>query len=273
MDQLIDAIKEKQNPCIVGLDSNFDDLPLSLQQDNVCEAILAFNKKIIDAVYDIVPAIKIQLAFYEQYQHDGIKVFEQTIIYAKQKKLLVIVDGKRNDVPNTSRIYSTTYLKTYDADYLTVNPYLGTNSILPFIEDCKKYAKGVFILVKTSNESDIQNLETKNGKVYEEVAKKVNEWGKDLIGKYEYSSIGAVVAGDVALRQLMPNTYFLIPGYGAQGTTARDVIPYFNKDGLGAMISSSRAIIYASSDINFAEEARKKAIEMRDDVNRELNVG
>lgn len=305
IDTLIERIKEKNNPSVIGLDTRIEYVPdyikeqaFKQQGENIkgaTEAILAFNKKLIDAVYDLVPAVKPQLAYYEMYGLDGIGVYQETIKYAKSKGLLVITDGKRNDIGSTAEAYSSAYLgkvrisdticeTVFDSDAVTVNPYLGYDSIKPFIDDCKKYSKGIFILVKTSNKSSgqLQDILTYQGKsLYEYVAEYVEEWGKPLIGKYGYSSIGAVVGATYPnqakiLRKIMPHAYILVPGYGAQGGTAMDATHSFNADGLGALVNASRSVICAyRSDMwknvydekRFDEAARAEVIRMRDDIN------
>ena len=256
IDNLIEKIKEKNNPTVIGLDPRYDMIPNCIKnkysQDlkGVSEAIIEFNKDLIDAVYDIVPAVKPQIAFYEMFGVHGIEAFEETCKYAKSKGMVVIADMKRGDIGTTAEAYSkaaigrTTigeeFQKIFDVEFVTVNPYLGTDGIKPFIEDCKKYGKGIFVLVKTSNKSsgELQDLETKDGeKIYEKVAKLVNEWGKDLIGESGYSSISAVVGATYPeqlkeLREKMPHSYFLIPGYGAQGGKAEDIALGFDEKGL-----------------------------------------
>jgi len=305
IDNLIDRIKEKKNPSVVGLDPRIEYVPqfirekaFSLYGENLegaSQSILEFNKSIIDAVYDIVPAVKLQVACYEMYGLHGLMVFYKTIRYAKTKGLLVIADGKRNDICSTAQAYSSAFLgkteincnkyeEAFDVDALTVNPFLGYDGIKPFIEDCRKYGKGIFILVKTSNKSSgqIQDLLTYQGKsVYEILAEYVEEWGKDLIGKYGYSSVGAVVGATYPnqakiLRNIMKHAYILVPGYGAQGGTARDAAHSFGRNGLGAIVNASRSIMCAyRSDTwssaygeeKFAEAARAEAIKMRDEIN------
>ncbi len=305
IDKLIEAVKEKNNPSVIGLDPKIEYVPSFIKEKafkeyganlkGVAEAILGFNKKIIDAVYDIVPAVKPQLAYYEMYGLEGLRVFDETVRYAKEKGLIVIVDGKRNDIGTTAEAYSSAYLgKTkiddsieeavFDADALTVNPYLGIDGIKPFIEDCKKYKKGIFMLVKTSNKSSgqIQDLLTQYDKsIYEIIAQYVEEWGKPLRGEHGYSSIGAVVGATYPnqakiLRKIMKHAYILVPGYGAQGGTARDVAHNFNGDGLGAIVNASRSIMCAYqseewkntfSEEKFDEASRAEAIRMRDDLN------
>jgi len=305
IDNLIDTIKEKKNPSVVGLDPRIEYVPrfirekaFSLYGENLkgaCESILEFNKRIIDAVYDIVPAVKLQVAYYEMYGLYGLTVFMETIKYAKEKGLLVIADGKRNDIGSTAEAYSSAFLgrtgiscnkseTVFDVDALTVNPFLGYDGVKPFIEDCQKYGKGVFILVKTSNKSSgqIQDLLTYHGKsIYEILAEYVEDWGKNLVGKYGYSSVGAVVGATYpnqakVLRNIMKHAYILVPGYGAQGGTARDAAHSFGRDGLGAIVNASRSIMcaYQSDTWNstyceerFAEAARAEAIKMRDEIN------
>ncbi len=256
IDNLIEKIKEKNNPTVIGLDPRYDMIPNCIKnkygQDlkGVADAIIEFNKDLIDAVYDIIPAVKPQIAFYEMFGVEGIRAFEETCKYAKSKDLVVIADMKRGDIGTTAEAYSNAaigrttigeeFQKIFDVEFVTVNPYLGTDGIKPFVEDCKKYGKGIFVLVKTSNKSsgELQDLETKDGeKIYEKVAKLVNEWGKDLIGENGYSSISAVVGATYPeqlkeLREKMPHSYFLIPGYGAQGGKAADIALGFDENGI-----------------------------------------
>ena len=237
MDLLIDKIKEKNNPTVMGLDPRYEMLPECIKSKygkdvkSVCEGILEYNKNLIDATFDIIPAVKPQIAFYEMFGIEGIKCFKETCKYAKEKGLIVIADIKRGDIGTTAAGYSNAYLgKTlvgdteesfYDIDWVTVNPYLGIDGVKPFIEDCKKYNKGIFVLVKTSNKSsgELQDLKLEDGKtVYEKVAELVNTWGEDLIGEYGYSQIASVVGATYPaqikeLREIMPKSYFLIPGY------------------------------------------------------------
>ena len=246
IDNLINKIKEKNNPTVMGLDPRYDMIPESVKNkyDNTLEgiskAILEYNKELIDNTYDIIPAVKPQLAFYEMFGIEGMKAFKETCKYAKEKGMIVIADAKRGDIGSTAKGYSNAYLgetpvgqdsKTAfdNIDFITLNPYLGTDSIKPFVEDCIKYDKGIFILVKTSNPSsgELQDLKLENGKtVYEHVACLVEEWGQDLRGEYGYSSVAAVVGATYPeqlkeIRQKAPHTYFLIPGYGAQRRKGR----------------------------------------------------
>jgi len=296
-DRLLDAIDSKKNPSIIGLDSDFARIPAFLREgfksrfaDKFAAAgncILGFNKTIIDAVHDIVPGVKIQSAFYEQYGPAGCRAFLETAKYAKGKGLIVIGDVKRSDIGNTSKAYSSAYLGKvplfgsaqpgYDLDGVTVNPYLGSDGIRPFLEDCEKYGKGIFVLVKTSNPSsgEVQDLVSGGKKIYESVAGLVNGWGKGIVGKRGYSSVGAVVAatcpGEAAgLRKMMPRAIFLVPGYGAQGGSALDVVQDFNSDGYGAVIHSARGVIFAYQNRNKEEEfgtaAREVAVKMREEI-------
>ncbi len=240
IDKLIDKIKQMDNPTVIGLDPRYDMLPKCITDkydktiQGACKAILEFNKALIDATYNIIPAVKPQVAFYEMFGVEGMEVFAKTCQYAKQKGMIVIADAKRGDIGSTATGYSNAYLgKTpllekeeavFDVDFVTINPYLGFDGIKPFIEDAKKYGKGVFIIDKTSNPSsgELQDLKLENGKtIYEEVAILIENWGEELRGKYGYSSISSVVGATYpeqlkTLRSLAPHTFFLIPGYGAQ---------------------------------------------------------
>lgn len=298
IDVLIDKIREKKNPSVVGLDPKLEYVPKFIKDkyfreyNNIVEAaaksILCFNKMLIDELHDIIPAVKPQSAYYEMYGYEGVKVLYETIKYAKEKGLYVITDVKRNDIGSTAKAYSSAYLgKTeingtsesiFDTDSITVNPYLGTDGIEPFIEDCQRYNKSIFILVKTSNKSsgELQDLICQNEYVYEKVALLVKKWGDSFRGVSGYSNIGAVVGAtypEIAkkLRKIMPHTYFLVPGYGAQGAGAEDVEVCFNPDGLGAIVNSSRKIMcaYINNNIDehdFAKAARDEAIKMRDEI-------
>lgn len=302
MDRLISKVKETNNPTVMGLDPRYDMIPESIRAkysqdiEGACRSILEFNKGLIDSVYDIVPAVKPQIAFYEMFGIEGIKVFNETCKYAKQKGMVVIADVKRGDIGSTAAGYSNAYLgKTpieqekvsiYDVDFVTVNPYLGIDGVKPFIDDCKEYGKGIFILVKTSNKSsgELQDLKLENGKtIYEKVAELVNSWGEDLVGEYGYSSVGAVVGATYPiqikeLREIMPKTYFLIPGYGAQGGKAEDIALGF-KDGIGGIVNASRSLMAAYksdrwkdkySEKEFGKATRAEAIRMRDELNKEI---
>lgn len=303
VDRLIEKIGKLNNPAIVGLDPRPEYIPEFIKKRVVKEcgsgilgttgAIVEFNKKIIDAVCDITPAVKPQLAYYEIYGPEGMSAFARTCSYARKKGMLVIADGKRNDIGTTAKAYSEAYLgnkdvggsgtTVYDIDALTVNPYLGYDGIKPFVEDCMKNGKGIFILVKTSNKTSgqLQDLVLHDGKhVYEKVAEMVNEWGSAAIGENGYSSIGAVVGATYPgqariLRKIMKSAYILVPGYGAQGGSAADAVQSFNDDGLGAVVNSSRNVMCAwklenwrnrYNEESFDAAAREEVIRMRDDL-------
>lgn len=306
IDKLIEKIEKLQNPTVVGLDPRLNFIPEYIKEKAyeshgktpvaAAEAFLQFNKTIIDAIYDLVPAVKPQIAMYEQYGFEGIKAYIDTIKYAKNKGLMVIGDIKRGDITSTAKAYADghigrvevegEYHEIYKEDSITLNPYLGYDSIEPYMDHCKNYNKGLFILVKTSNPNsgEIQDLEVEGEKLYERVGKMVDKWGQALIGERGYSSIGAVVGAThpqqaEKLRGIMPNTYFLVPGYGAQGATAKDLKGYFNKDGLGAIINSSRGIIAAHkteeyqlkfTEKEFAMAAREAVIAMKKDLHQVL---
>lgn len=303
MDKLIDKIKQMDNPTVIGLDPRYNMIPECITKKydktikGACEAILEFNKQLIDATYDIIPAVKPQIAFYEMFGTDGIEVFSKTCKYAKEKGMIVIADIKRGDIGSTAEGYSNAYLgKTplenieeaiFDVDFVTLNPYLGIDGIKPFIEDCKKYGKGVFIIDKTSNPSsgELQDLKLENGKtIYEEVASLIENWGEDLRGEYGYSSVSSVVGATYpeqlqSLRKLAPHTFFLIPGYGAQGGKAEDIALGFDKNGIGGIINASRSLMCAyKKDIwkekyteeEFAKATREEAIRMKDELNNAI---
>ena len=304
MDRLIDKIKETNNPTVIGIDPKYDMIPECIKNkyeqnmEGVAKAIEEFNKALIDATFDIIPAVKINIAFYEMYGLEGMKVFEETCKYAKEKGMLVMADIKRGDIGSTSKAYSNAFLgrtqigekeeKIYDVDFVTLNPYMGIDSVKPFIEDCKKYNKGAFIIVKTSNPSsgDLQDLKLENGEeAYTRVAKLGEEWGEDLRGKYGYSSISAVVGATYPkqlkdLRKTAPHTFFLIPGYGAQGGKAEDIALGFDSNGIGGIVNSSRGLMCAyKSDLwkdkyteeRFAEATRQEAIRMRNELNNAIS--
>jgi orotidine-5'-phosphate decarboxylase len=309
-DKLLDKIDKKRNPCVVGLDPIVEKLPRQLLKGNSTEdvalAFKNFNFEIIDAIHDLVPAVKPQVAFYEKYSYEGFKTFKETVDYAKSKGLIVIEDGKRNDIGSTSEAYAQGHLgkvktlsskkSSLDLDLLTVNPYLGTDGLTPFIKVCEEYNKGIFILVKTSNPSsgELQdrytqitdterselsrlglNIDNNQTQLYNLVALQVNKYAQKIKGKRGYSSIGAVVGATYpeqakTLRKIMPDSIFLVPGYGAQGGDAKDLTNCFNDDGYGAIVNSSRGIIFAYEKHNepekFAEHARKATISMIEDI-------
>lgn len=294
IDRLIEKIIQMQNPTCVGLDTDFGYLPDEMREGvttfkGVAEKITEFNKNIIDEVCDVVPAVKVQVAYYEQYGCDGMKAFYDTVNYAKSKGLIVIGDCKRNDIGSTAKCYSTAYLgatdingeiiNAYPMDMLTVNGYLGTDGIQPFVEDIKAYDKGIFVLVKTSNPSsgELQNLKLESGEyVYEKMGKLVENWGKDCVGKYGYSDVGAVVGAThpeeaERLRKQLKHTFFLIPGYGAQGGNAQMLQCCFDERGLGGIVNNSRGIICAYkkpayAGMGYAQASRAACIDMQKDL-------
>ena len=299
IDILIDKIKETGNPTVMGLDPRYEMLPECIKSKygtdvkSVCEGILEYNKALIDATYDIVPAVKPQIAFYEMFGLEGMKCFKETCKYAKEREMVVIADIKRGDIGTTAAGYSNAYLgkivvgekeeSVDDIRYVNVNPYLGIDGVKPFIDDCKKYNKGIFVLVKTSNKSsgELQDLKLEDGRtIYEKVAELVNSWGEELIGEYGYSSVSSVVGATYPvqikeLREIMPKSYFLIPGYGAQGGKTEDIALGF-KDGLGGIVNASRSLMCAYksdrwkdtySDSEYAQATRAEAIRMRDELN------
>lgn len=300
IDLLIEKIRETKNPSVVGLDTCVDYLPQEMQDKitslaDVCAALTEFNKNIVDSICDIVPAVKVQVAYYEMYGIEGMRAFANTLSYAKSKGMITIADIKRNDIGSTASAYSRAYIgknkfcgqeiTPFQSDFITVNGYLGTDGIKPFVDDAKQYDKGAFILVKTSNPSsgDLQNKILQNGNaVFEEMAEFVCLWGKDLQGKYGYSDIGAVVgathkAEAELLRKKFPSLFFLVPGYGAQGATAEDVSVNFDKNGLGAIVNSSRGILCAYKKeaykgMTYFEAARQASIDMRDDLTKYINL-
>ena len=305
IDLLIDKIKETNNPTVMGLDPRYDMIPECIKNKygkavkSVCEGILEYNKALIDSTYDIVPAVKPQIAFYEMFGIEGMKCFKETCKYAKEKGMIVIADIKRGDIGTTAQGYSNAYLgetlvgetyeSFYDIDWVTVNPYLGIDGIKPFIEDAKKYNKGMFILVKTSNKSsgELQDLKLEDGKtVYEKVAELVSLWGEELVGEYGYSSVSAVVGATYPeqlkiLRSIMKSSYFLIPGYGAQGGKAEDIALGFDENGLGGIVNASRSLMCAYKsdrwkdefkDEEYAKATRAEAIRMRDELNQAIKI-
>lgn len=304
-DKLILQIIKKGNPVCAGLDPQIEYMPYFLRdkfhkkygdtKEAVAEMFFEFNKNIIDAVYDLVPAVKLNIAFYEKYSWQGIKCFEDTITYAHSKKLIVIEDAKRNDTENTSLAYAEGALgkvklikkkvKGYNADSIVVNPYMGADTVKPFLKICRAYDKGIFILVKTSNQSSgqLQDLIAGGKTIYEIIGEKASEWGQNLIGKKGYSSVGMVVGATypdqaILLRKNNPRMIFLVPGYGTQGADSKNIKYYFNRDGLGAIINSSRAIDYAYLDnkkINekkYAEASRLATKKMIKDIASRISI-
>ncbi|MCC8082445.1 MAG: orotidine-5'-phosphate decarboxylase [Lachnospiraceae bacterium] len=300
IDRLIEKIKKTGAPIVVGLDPMLSYVPEYIQKKSFAEygetlegaadAVWNFNREIIDATYDLIPAVKPQVAMYEQFGVEGMRAFQRTVAYCHEKDLVVIGDVKRGDIGSTSAAYAAGHLgsvqvgsRTYapfDEDFITVNPYLGTDGIKPFADVCKEKKKGLFILVKTSNPSsgEFQDRLIDGKPLYEHVAEKVAAWGADCMGD-SYSQIGAVVGATYpeigkALRKVMPKSFILVPGYGAQGGKGKDLVHYFNEDGLGAIVNSSRGIIAAYRQDayarfgaeNFADASRQAVIDMIEDI-------
>lgn len=294
-DRLIERIIELQNPTCVGLDTSFDYLPDDMRAgakdfSDVAERIFYFNKKLVNTLCDIVPSVKVQIAYYEMYGAEGLKAYRETLSYAAEKGLVVIADAKRNDIGSTAACYSRAFLgetsvegarfSAFPSDYVTVNGYLGTDGIVPFVEDCKERDKGIFVLVKTSNPSsgELQNLLLENGTpVYEYMGGLVEKWGESTVGKYGYSAVGAVVGAThpeeaARLRKKLPHTFFLIPGYGAQGGSAEMLRCCFGKDGLGGVVNNSRGILcaYKKTGGTYYEAARAAAVAMQKDLSEAI---
>lgn len=302
IDTLVKNIQKTSAPVVVGLDPMLSYVPEHICKTafdeygetlaGAAEAIWQFNKGIVDAVYDLIPAVKPQIAMYEQFGIEGIQAFKKTVDYCKAKGLVVIGDVKRGDIGSTSEAYAVGHLgkvavgsKVYsgfDEDFATVNPYLGTDGIKPFVNVCNEENKGIFVLVKTSNPSsgEFQDRLIDGKPLYEIVGEMVDQWGTDVIGESGYSAVGAVVGATYpemgkVLRAIMPKAYILVPGYGAQGGKASDLVHYFNEDGLGAIVNSSRGIIAAYKQEKYsrfgaeayADASRQAVIDMIEDIN------
>ncbi len=283
-DRLVDAVRKKASPCVVGLDPRIDLMPDfiksgrgSLSRTSACSIISDFHELVLDAVADLVPAVKPQLAFYEQYGLGGLEAYENTGNAARERGLLVIADGKRNDISSTAEAYATAFLSdsAFYSDSMTVTPYLGRDSLEPFVKACAQHAKGLFVVLKTSNpgSQDFQDqpLESSGRPLYESIAAIIEDLGKDLIGESGYSSIGAVVGATFPeegrrLRSLMPHAIILVPGYGAQGGSAKSAAVCFHENGLGAVVSSSRGITYAYGDPGISSPAFVQTV--RDNTRR-----
>lgn len=297
-DRLIEKIAEMKNPTVVGLDPKLDYVPEYIKAEAfekhgktleaAAEAILTFNKMIIDEIHDVAPAIKPQAAYYEMYGWQGVKTLKETIDYAKSKGMFVITDGKRNDIGATMEAYAAAHLgvtavdgeeiEAFGADALTVNGYLGTDGISPLLNICKARDKGIFVLVKTSNKSsgELQDRKIEDKTVCAVMGEMCEKWGKDDIGKYGYSAVGAVVGATYPqqleeMRNQLPHTFFLVPGYGAQGGGAAGVAKAFDKNGLGAIVNSSRAVMCAyktegCDEKDFAKAARREVLRMKEDI-------
>lgn len=269
IDSLIEEIKYKKCPCIVGIDPEWSKIPdcYKISVKSEAEAILIWAKDVIDAVADIVPAVKLQMAFFEVFGAEGISVHQQVVKYAHGKGLLVVDDSKRNDIGNTAKAYAYAHLAKdgpINADFLTVSPFLGTDGIAPFVDAAIHEEKGIFILVKTSNPGSVEISEATNihgEKIRDWLANHINNIGKACLGKLGYSGIGAVVGATFPheaqqIRSIMKNNFFLVPGFGAQGGGVEDVISCFNEDGLGAVISSSRGVLYKYLEIAEFDNSR-----------------
>lgn len=302
INQLVANIKKTNAPVVVGLDPMLGYVPAHILDKAIKEqgesleaagqAIWEYNKGIVDAVYDLIPAVKPQIAMYEQFGIPGLQAFQKTVNYCKEKGLVVIGDVKRGDIGSTSTAYAighlggvkvgSTVCRGFDEDFITVNPYLGTDGVKPFVDICREEKKGIFVLVKTSNPSsgELQDKIIEGRPLYEIVGDYVAQWGSDCVGECGYSAVGAVVGATYPemgriLRGIMPKSYILVPGYGAQGGTADSLRPYFNEDGLGAIVNSSRGIIcaykqekYASfGGENYADASRQAVLDMIADIN------
>ena len=298
LDRLMEKIVETQNPTVVGLDPKLDYVPEYIKNEAFSEdgytlkaagkALFRFNKGIIDAICDIVPAIKPQAAYYEMYGYYGVKALAKTIEYAKSKGIYVITDGKRNDIGATMEAYTNAHLGTvkvgdrvlepFGADALTVNGYLGSDGIEPLLEACRIYDKGIFVLVKTSNKSsgELQDRLIDGKPVYEIMGEMCEKWGERAPGAYGYTSVGAVVGATYPeqlkeMREKLPHTFFLVPGYGAQGGGAEGVAKAFDKNGRGAIVNSSRAVMCAykkeeCDEKEYAAAALRECVRMKNDI-------
>lgn len=303
LDRMIERIAKLQNPTVAGLDPKLSYIPEYIREKAAKEhgktleaaaaAVLEYNKGLIDALCGVVPAVKPQAAYYEAFGWQGMKTLQETIAYAREKGMFVITDGKRNDIGTTMEAYAAAHLGTtevegeiftpFGADALTVNGYLGTDGIAPVVKVCREKDAGMFVLVKTSNPSsgELQDRVLDDGlTVYRTMGDRCEEWGKELPGKYGYSGVGAVVGATYPkqlgeLRAALPHTFFLVPGYGAQGGGAKDVAPAFDEKGLGAIVNASRSILCAwqktgAAQEDFAKAAAAEAIRMRDDILSEV---
>ena len=307
INRLVAQIKKTGAPIVVGLDPMMKFIPEHIKEkafaefgetlEGAAEAIWQYNKAIVDAIYELVPAVKPQIAMYEQFGLPGLSAFYKTVQYCKEKGLVVIGDIKRGDIGSTSEAYAVGHLGKvqvgsrsyygFDEDFVTVNPYLGSDGVTPFIKVCKEEKKGIFVLVKTSNPSsgefqDRQIADAGNRPLYEVVGEQVAKWGETHMGD-TYSYVGAVVGATYpemgkVLRKIMPKSYILVPGYGAQGGKGADLVHFFNEDGLGAIVNSSRGIIAAYQQEkyarfgaeNFADASRAAVLDMKEDIEQAL---
>lgn len=302
--KLIEKIKKTNAPIVIGLDPMMGYIPEHVQKkafgefgetlEGAAEAIWQFNKEIVDKTYDLIPAVKPQIAMYEQFGVPGLAAFKKTVDYCKEKGLVVIGDVKRGDIGSTSAAYAVAHLgkvkvgskeyAPFDEDFMTINPYLGSDGVNPFLDICREEKKGLFILVKTSNPSsgEFQDQLVDGRPLYELVGEKVAQWGEQCMGD-DYSYVGAVVGATYpemgkTLRRVMPKSYILVPGYGAQGGQGKDLVHFFNEDGLGAIVNSSRGIIAAYKQEayarygaeNFGEASRAAVEDMVTDISRAL---
>lgn len=297
MEQLAARIRAMKNPTVAGLDTRIEYLPESFVNEilpqgihtfeDAAEAVYRYNVRLIDALCDIVPSVKVQVAYYEMYGPTGMVAYDKTIRYAKEKGMIVMADVKRNDIGATAACYANAYIGTTDmpdgaqrafaADIATINPYLGVDGVKPFADACRDHGTGIFVLVKTSNPSSgqLQDMRFEDGRtLYEAVADLVEQWGEETRGESGYSAVGAVVGATypqqgTALRARMPHAFFLVPGYGAQGATGADIAGCFDANGSGAIVNASRSILCAwkkREGMAFDEAARAEAIRMREDL-------
>lgn len=298
IDRLIDRIRDTRNPSVIGLDTCVDYLPQEMQErctdlNEAAKYIREFNFNLIDTLKDVIPAVKVQIAYYEMYGPAGMQAFADTLAYAREKGLMVIADAKRNDIGSTAAAYSKAFLgKTvlpngkavtpYECDFLTVNGYLGSDGILPFVKDCEQNDKGIFVLVKTSNPTsgELQDRTMDNGAtLYDNMATLVDTWGSNMVGKYGYANVGAVIGAThrdqaAAVRSKHPGIFFLIPGYGAQGGKAEDLAVCF-RDGIGGIVNSSRGILCAYRKdcyrgMDYRQAALQATLDMQEDLNKWL---
>ncbi len=303
---LVEKIKKTNAPIVVGLDPMMKYIPEHIQKaafaeygetlKGAGEALWQYNKGIVDAVYDLIPAVKPQIAMYEQFGIEGLIAYQKTVDYCKEKGLVVIGDVKRGDIGSTSEAYAVGHLGRvqvgsqrfagFGEDFATVNPYLGSDGVKPFMKVCQEEKKGIFVLVKTSNPSsgEFQDRLVDGRPLYELVGEKVAQWGEEVMGE-DYSYVGAVVGATypemgAVLRRIMPKAYILVPGYGAQGGKGKDLLPFFNEDGLGAIVNSSRGIIAAYQQEkysgfgaeHYADASRQAVLDMIEDISTALGT-
>ncbi|MCF0122262.1 MAG: orotidine-5'-phosphate decarboxylase [Lachnospiraceae bacterium] len=306
INRLVEKIKKMNAPIVVGLDPMLSYVPEQIQKkaftefgetlEGAAEAIWQFNKAIVDAIYDLIPAVKPQIAMYEQFGVPGMTAYEKIVTYCQEKGLIVIGDIKRGDIASTSEAYAVGHLGRvrvgsrnyagFHEDFVTINPYLGSDGVNPFLKVCREEKKGIFILVKTSNPSsgEFQDCLVNRRPLYELVGEKVARWSEEMMGD-NYSYVGAVVGAtypqiSMMLRKIMPKSYILVPGYGAQGGKGKDLVNFFNKDGLGAIVNSSRGILTAYRQEqygafgpeHFAQASRQAILDMVSDIRGVLEV-